>query len=133
VSGSPRGYILLSGDVVGPIFPDDKPISYSSCFPTGLARYSKGTDLHLFNLAMNIWQLHYLRLVFLLLLIKECLSKNFPPRIRPKGHYVGPLGRRPIRANVPTFGEGREKKKDGDDLPHSGKGPKVFAFIHFSG
>ncbi len=53
--------MLLSGDVVGPIFPGGDPVSLGTAFPTGNGRHAKGTDLHAFNLATNVWQLHYLR------------------------------------------------------------------------
>ena len=86
ISGSPRAHVTLSGDVIGPIFPGDEPVSLRTMFPTGngrsvhaqvetvtsvgalinfehsLIRYGKGTDFHAFNLAANTWQLHYLRL-----------------------------------------------------------------------
>ena len=48
--------------MIGPIFPDDRPVELESMFPTGHGRFGKGTEYHLFNLAANAWQLHYLRL-----------------------------------------------------------------------
>ena len=62
VSGSGRGRLQVSGDVLGPIFPGGSPVDFSSCFPTGNGRFAKGSELHAFNLAANTWQLHYLRL-----------------------------------------------------------------------
>ncbi len=62
ISGSPEGYVTICGDVIGPIFPDNKPVSLKSMFPTGNGRFGKGTEYHAFNLAANTWQLHYLRL-----------------------------------------------------------------------
>ena len=85
ISGSPRAHVTLSGDVIGPIFPGDEPVTLGTMFPSGNgrsvksalpifvqslstyqydapARYGKGTDFHAFNLAANTWQLHYLRL-----------------------------------------------------------------------
>ena len=48
--------------IPGPTFKDDEPVSLETAFPTGHGRYGKGTDYHAFNLALNTWQLHYLRL-----------------------------------------------------------------------
>ena len=62
VAGSPKGYLTISGDTVGPTFKDDEPVSLETAFPTGHGRYGKGTEFHAFNLALNTWQLHYLRL-----------------------------------------------------------------------
>jgi len=62
VAGSPKGQVTISGDTIGPTFPDDSPVSLTSIFPTGHGRYGKGTEYHAFNLAANTWQLHYLRL-----------------------------------------------------------------------
>jgi CD109 antigen len=62
VSGSPTGHVTISGDVIGPIFPDDVPVQLETIFPTGHGRFGKGAEYHLFNLAANTWQLHYLRL-----------------------------------------------------------------------
>lgn len=38
VAGSPRGYVMLSGDVVGPVFPGGDPVSLQTAFPTGNGR-----------------------------------------------------------------------------------------------
>jgi hypothetical protein len=62
VSGSPKAHVSLCGDVIGPIFPGDEPVTLESMFPSGNGRFGKGTDYHAFNLAANTWQLHYLRL-----------------------------------------------------------------------
>lgn len=62
VAGSPNGHVTISADVIGPIFPDDQPVSLESMFPSGHGRFGKGAEYHLFNLAANAWQLHYLRL-----------------------------------------------------------------------
>ena len=37
-------------------------MSLETAFPTGHGRHGKGTEYHVFNLALNTWQLHYLRL-----------------------------------------------------------------------
>ena len=37
-------------------------MSLETAFPTGHGRHGKGTEYHAFNLALNTWQLHYLRL-----------------------------------------------------------------------
>lgn len=62
VAGSPNAHITVSGDVIGPIFPNDDPVYLDIMFPSGHGRVGKGTEFHLFNLAANTWQLHYLRL-----------------------------------------------------------------------
>ena len=62
VAGSPEGQVTISGDTIGPTFPDNSPVSLETMFPTGHGRYGKGTEYHAFNLAANTWQLHYLRL-----------------------------------------------------------------------
>ncbi len=62
MSGSARGRVSLCGDVIGPVFPGDEPVSFESVFPSGNGRFGKGTEHHAFNLAANAWQLHYLRL-----------------------------------------------------------------------
>ena len=62
VAGSPRGKMTISGDTVGPTFKDGEPVDLETAFPTGHGRYGKGTEYHVFNLALNTWQLHYLRL-----------------------------------------------------------------------
>ena len=38
----PKGHITLSADVIGPIFPEDKPVQLESMFPTGHGRFGKG-------------------------------------------------------------------------------------------
>ncbi|XP_023346769.1 CD109 antigen [Eurytemora carolleeae] len=62
ISGSPKGLMTLSGDVIGPTFSGGEPVSLYTMFPTGHGKYGKGTEFHLFNLAANSWQLHYHRL-----------------------------------------------------------------------
>ena len=63
ISGSPEAHLTICGDVIGPIFPNDEPVTYDSLFRFGgQGRYGKGTEYHAFNLAANTWQLHYLRL-----------------------------------------------------------------------
>ena len=52
----------MSGDAIGPVFPGDSPVGFYSMFPSGNARYDKGSMLHVFNIGANTWQLHYLRL-----------------------------------------------------------------------
>ena len=42
IAGSPNGHITLSGDVIGPIFPEDTPVQLESMFPTGHGRFGKG-------------------------------------------------------------------------------------------
>ena len=48
--------------LTGPTFKDELPVSLETAFPTGHGRHGKGTEYHAFNLALNTWQLHYLRL-----------------------------------------------------------------------
>ena len=60
--GSPWATISLCGDVMGPAFEDDEPVTLERLFPTGHGRFGKGTEYHIFNLAANTWQLHYFRL-----------------------------------------------------------------------
>ncbi|PNF42789.1 hypothetical protein B7P43_G13621 [Cryptotermes secundus] len=57
VYGSTSGYITITGDIIGPAFPA-VPLT------TGvvLGREIKGTDGRIFELAVNVWTLHYLRL-----------------------------------------------------------------------
>ncbi|TRY72565.1 hypothetical protein TCAL_06513 [Tigriopus californicus] len=76
VSGSPNAHILICGDVIGPIFPDDQPVSLETMFPTGNGRFGKGTDYHAFNLGANTWQLHYLRLTNQLVGVNRELAKT---------------------------------------------------------
>lgn len=64
VAGSPNAHLTISGDVIGPIFPNDEPVTLEKMFPTGHGRVGKGTEYNLFNLAANTWQLHYLRYIF---------------------------------------------------------------------
>ena len=49
VSGSPNGHITISGDVIGPIFPNDQPVQLESMFPTGHGRFGKGTLPSIYN------------------------------------------------------------------------------------
>ena len=62
VSGSPIARVTLSGDAIGPIFPDGEPVRLETMFPTVHGRVTKGSEYHAFNLGANTWQLHYLRL-----------------------------------------------------------------------
>jgi hypothetical protein len=62
VFGSPSAKVTVSGDTIGPTFPNDEAVTLATLFPTGHGRYGKGTEYHIFNLAANNWQLHYLRL-----------------------------------------------------------------------
>ena len=62
MSGSPDAHVTLSGDVIGPVFSGGEPVTLESMFPTGNGRFGKGSEYHVFNLAANTWQLHYLRL-----------------------------------------------------------------------
>ncbi|PSN51286.1 hypothetical protein C0J52_05303, partial [Blattella germanica] len=57
VFGSTSGDITLTGDVIGPAFPSI-PLTASVV----IGREVKGTDGRIFELAINIWTLHYLRL-----------------------------------------------------------------------
>ena len=59
---SPHAKVSISGDVIGPTFMNNDPVSLYSMFPDGNGRFGKGTEFHAFNLASNTWQLHYLRL-----------------------------------------------------------------------
>ena len=61
IYGSATGRVTITGDVVGPTFPNNKPFSLSGAFPDGNGRYGKGTEFHIFNLAANTFQLHYFR------------------------------------------------------------------------
>ncbi|CAB4065523.1 CD109 [Lepeophtheirus salmonis] len=64
IYGSAKGTLTISGDVVGPIFPQDTPVSSSILFPEGRSYRipTKGAEVHLFNLGANALQLHYIRL-----------------------------------------------------------------------
>ena len=62
IFGSAYAHVTLCGDVIGPVFPQDKPVILERMFPTGHGRFGKGTEYHAFNLAANTWQLHYYRL-----------------------------------------------------------------------
>ena len=62
IFGSAYAHVTLCGDVIGPVFPEDKPVILERMFPTGHGRFGKGTEYHVFNLAANTWQLHYYRL-----------------------------------------------------------------------
>ncbi len=62
IYGSPYGMVSISGDVVGPTFLNDEPVSLESMFPEFSGKLGKGTEYHAFNLAANTWQLHYFRL-----------------------------------------------------------------------
>ncbi|KDR15355.1 CD109 antigen [Zootermopsis nevadensis] len=57
VYGSTSGYITVTGDIIGPAFPA-VPLTAGVV----LRRELKGTDGRIFELAVNIWTLHYLRL-----------------------------------------------------------------------
>jgi hypothetical protein len=61
IPGSPYGRVSVSGDVIGPTFMNNEPVSLESMFPDGNGRHGKGTEYHAFNLAANTWQLHYYR------------------------------------------------------------------------
>ena len=62
IFGSPYGMVSISGDVVGPTFMNDEPVSLESMFPEFSGKFGKGSEYHAFNLAANTWQLHYYRL-----------------------------------------------------------------------
>jgi len=62
VAGSPEAMLTITGDTIGPTFPNQEKVTLETIFPTGHGRYGKGTEYHAFNLAANTWQLHYLRL-----------------------------------------------------------------------
>jgi len=62
IYGSPYGIVSISGDVVGPTFLNDEPVSLESMFPEFAGKFGKGSEYHAFNLAANTWQLHYYRL-----------------------------------------------------------------------
>ena len=62
ISGSAYAHLTVCGDVIGPVFPNNKPANLESMFPTGHGRFGKGTEYHVFNLAANTHQLHYWRL-----------------------------------------------------------------------
>lgn len=54
--------MAICGDVIGPVFPNNEPLTFESMFNSGHGRFGKGSEYHTFNLAANTWQLHYLRL-----------------------------------------------------------------------
>ena len=62
IHGSPFGTVSVSGDVIGPTFIGNNPVSLETMFPDGNGRHGKGTEYHAFNLAANTWQLDYYRL-----------------------------------------------------------------------
>uniref|UniRef100_A0A1B6EA02 Alpha-2-macroglobulin domain-containing protein n=1 Tax=Clastoptera arizonana TaxID=38151 RepID=A0A1B6EA02_9HEMI len=72
VFGSPKASITLTGDLIGPVF-TTTPLTTDSL----LGRIAKGTDARVFELAANIWALHYLRLTNQLQLhkLKETLEE----------------------------------------------------------
>ena len=53
ISGSPRAHVTLSGDVIGPIFPGDEPVSLGTMFPSGNGRSVNSNEVstHLQRLA----------------------------------------------------------------------------------
>ncbi|XP_075233181.1 CD109 antigen-like isoform X2 [Lycorma delicatula] len=57
VYGSSFASLTLTGDLIGPAFPET-PVTLKGM----LNRYSKGTESRLFEMAANVWSLHYLRL-----------------------------------------------------------------------
>ncbi|XP_076046263.1 CD109 antigen-like [Oratosquilla oratoria] len=58
VSDSPRGHITLSGDIIGPIFPNDEPVDTVQM----LRKHLRGTEASTFNFGANFYALEYLRL-----------------------------------------------------------------------
>ena len=63
VSGSASAKLTLCGDVIGPIFPDGGPVDFVSMFSgSNHGKFGWVTLNHVFNLGVNTWQLHYLRL-----------------------------------------------------------------------
>ncbi|XP_050698378.1 CD109 antigen-like isoform X1 [Eriocheir sinensis] len=58
VAGSPRGHVSLCGDVVGPSFPNKRPVDTLQM----LRKELRGTEASTFNFGANLWTLHYLRL-----------------------------------------------------------------------
>jgi len=62
IYGSPYGRVSICGDVIGPTFMGNNPVSLETMFPDGNGRFGKGTEYHAFNLAANTNQLHYYRL-----------------------------------------------------------------------
>jgi hypothetical protein len=58
VYGSTSAYVAVSGDVVGPAFPNDEPVDSGVL----LERPSRTTDQLVYDFAANIWTLKYLRL-----------------------------------------------------------------------
>ena len=63
VSGSARAHVTISGDVVGPIFPGGDAVSLRGMFKnSNHGFYGFAGANGVFNLGLNTWQLHYLRL-----------------------------------------------------------------------
>jgi hypothetical protein len=62
IFGSPYGWVTISGDAIGPTFLNNEPVNFEKMFPEFTAKYCKGSEYHVFNLAANAWQLHYFRL-----------------------------------------------------------------------
>ena len=58
VAGSPRGHLALSGDIIGPTFPEGTPVDAEQL----LRKKLRGTEASAFNFGANLWTLHYLRL-----------------------------------------------------------------------
>ena len=68
MSGSANAKITI---FPGTVFSNDKPVMLETMFPKGHERsFGKGSTYHLFNLAVNSWQVHYWRL-------SNQLSDNF--------------------------------------------------------
>ena len=68
MSGSANAKITI---FPGTVFSNDKPVMLETMFPKGHGRsFGKGSTYHLFNLAVNSWQVHYWRL-------SNQLSDNF--------------------------------------------------------
>lgn len=79
------------GDIIGPVF-STTPITTDSA----LRRTAKGTDARVFELAANIWTLHYLRLTNQLEpsklkeVLEECnaIMANIMRRYNPLGWFL---------------------------------------------
>ncbi|XP_063236923.1 thioester-containing protein 1 allele S1-like [Bacillus rossius redtenbacheri] len=90
VFGSPKGTITLSGDVIGPVLPAQRPTTAAL-----LGREMKGTVAGVVELAAGVWTLHYLRLTNPLgrRLLGPALARGATAfgqvmrRYHPRGHF----------------------------------------------
>lgn len=63
ISGSPTAHVTISGDVIGPIFPGGEALNVKKIFKgTNQGEFGFSNWRNVFDLGLNTWQLHYLRL-----------------------------------------------------------------------